>query len=74
MSTLQLDIDGVDSALERNRAFAGARDLPESTSSGFDASSVDPTQGRRNGSRPHDDPTQGRRLGSRPDDDPTRAR
>ena len=51
-----------------------ARDLPGSTPSGFDASSVDPTRGRRNASRPHDDPTQGRRLGSRLDDDPTRAR
>ena len=51
-----------------------ARDLPGSTPSGFDASSVDPTRGRRNAPRPHDDPTQGRRLGSRRDDDPTRAR
>ena len=51
----------------------GARDLPDTTLGGFAAPLVDPTQGRRIGSRPHDDPTQGRRLGSRPSDDPTRA-
>jgi carbonic anhydrase len=52
----------------------GASDLPATKLNGFDARSVDPTQGRRLGSRPHADPTQGRRLGSHPDDDPTRAR
>jgi carbonic anhydrase len=55
-------------------ALIGARDLPEPAPSGFNGSSVDPTQGKRIGSRPRDDATQGLRLGSRRDDDPTRAR
>jgi carbonic anhydrase len=52
----------------------GARDLPEMTVDAFDTLSIDPSQGRRIGSRPYDDPTQGRQLGSRRADDPTRAR
>jgi hypothetical protein len=63
MSTLQLDIENT---LEWSLAFAAA--------GGHEGAVVDPTQGRRTGSRPHDDPTHGRRLGSRPGDDPTRAR
>jgi hypothetical protein len=50
------------------------RDMADITPDKPDARSLDPTQGRSIGSKPHDDPTQGRQIGSHPHDDPTRAR
>jgi hypothetical protein len=47
-------------------------DLPEETRDAIAARLLDPTQGRKIGSDPHDDPTQGRQIGSDPYDDPTR--